>query len=926
MAYSIVTARIGLILLISSGSNVWAYDPYESRQDREYRALSQSISRAYSAANGSSSSSSYKNSTSSYTSAYSSGISGAPYSRFLSYKAQDPWTWKDHFAETPPRTVSKWDRRLADYEAMRDEAADDADKPAPILSNENALTEHYMSYGLDSYQARREARAEIFRAKKTSSTAANDVAQAEVAYQRSIEAFRKQEARKQQDEIDFQARTKAARTAAQSKDPVAIEKWISLATELYNRWPHSVSNGQEKLDSLEFAAENGSVSATSQAWEMRQVKNVTNPYADSVKADYWLKKLISLSDGKATYAAVYPLLNARKSNFALAVPILEKSYAGKPDGRLAAELSRVYANGDSTLARDAKLAFDWLQKALTQGSFQTDLNYRLEALRAAGNNAELVAAHGPDLLAALQDLRKVPKLGLSAGKDVAEILAGIDKRYAQCGLPQNVRQAKEIAIALVSDQQGWRAYNQWAGRFFYDLKSYELSEIIYDKAQKSGAFGADLWNVGLFWRDRPDGKADPNKAKDALSKAAGDLAHGGYLMAEMYFEGNGFRKDTAHAIEWLRWGVKKDQASSMFRLARAYIFGEGVERNPTEARELIKRGLKDGWIGESWKDEAGFDLVLLNNQERLAAAKTPMEKQEAMKLAEGGGWFYALKGVKAARALWCEWILTDHIDETAENHATALELVRQDALEKNPRATYLLGSAIYTDTLSKLNVKKIDRDEADLAFREATDLLEAADQLGSLSAARGLAVIYRDGRGRKPEKSTAIQWFEKALAQGDTAIVYMLADLYLESGATQNHARAMEILEAADKRGDALAQNMLGVVYLKGMGVTADSAKAIGLFDKAVAGGQWQAARNRLKVCYLGMGITATPTEALAKFEASLAGMGPQDWYLTGLLYANDPHVGPFLPKPDLVSARKWLTKAAEAGHEEAKKELLSLK
>src|SRR5690606_32724853 len=120
------------------------------------------------------------------------------------------------------------------------------------------------------------------------------------------------------------------------------------------------------------------------------------------------------------------------------------------------------------------------------------------------------------------------------------------------------------------------------------------------KMEKDGDFGDDRWTLGLFWRDRPD-KPNWDRAITNFTKGADDLAHGGYLMAEMYFNGNGPHPDPAHAVKWLRWGIKKNQASSMFRLARALIRGEGVANDTAEARALIEQGLKDSWIKESFK-------------------------------------------------------------------------------------------------------------------------------------------------------------------------------------------------------------------------------------------------------------------------------------------------------------------------------------
>src|SRR5580698_8022406 len=69
------------------------------------------------------------------------------------------------------------------------------------------------------------------------------------------------------------------------------------------------------------------------------------------------------------------------------------------------------------------------------------------------------------------------------------------------------------------------------------------------------------------------------------------------------------------------------------------------------------------------------------------------------------------------------------------------------------------------------------------------------------------------------------------------------------------HAEAADILAQAAESGDAEARNLLGVMYLNGLGVPQEPRRAAGLFSAAAEQGLKEARYNLCNLLYNGLGI-----------------------------------------------------------------------
>lgn len=121
--------------------------------------------------------------------------------------------------------------------------------------------------------------------------------------------------------------------------------------------------------------------------------------------------------------------------------------------------------------------------------------------------------------------------------------------------------------------------------------------------------------------------------------------------------------------------------------------------------------------------------------------------------------------------------------------------------------------------------------------------------------------------------------------------------------------RAFDSLLERANRGDPIAQNNLGVFYLKGRGTVRDYREALRWFDAAAAAGLPSAMHN-LGVMHLrGHGL-APDSAAAADWFLKAAELGDMDaqFYLARLLYQGDG-----IPT-DLPAAREWFGRAADQG------------
>ncbi|MDO8312300.1 MAG: tetratricopeptide repeat protein, partial [Sideroxyarcus sp.] len=102
-------------------------------------------------------------------------------------------------------------------------------------------------------------------------------------------------------------------------------------------------------------------------------------------------------------------------------------------------------------------------------------------------------------------------------------------------------------------------------------------------------------------------------------------------------------------------------------------------------------------------------------------------------------------------------------------------------------------------------------------------IAEAQDQLGWM---------YANGVGVPEDRMKAIEWYQKAAAQGYAPGQYSLG-LQYATGVPKDAAKAVEWYQKAAGQGYSPAQSMLGNAYANGEGVEKDAPKAVEWYQKA---------------------------------------------------------------------------------------------
>jgi|FLOH01.1.fsa_nt_gi TPR repeat protein len=124
--------------------------------------------------------------------------------------------------------------------------------------------------------------------------------------------------------------------------------------------------------------------------------------------------------------------------------------------------------------------------------------------------------------------------------------------------------------------------------------------------------------------------------------------------------------------------------------------------------------------------------------------------------------------------------------------------------------------------------------------RPNTETLHKLAEAGQMNSRFALGEAYRLGRGEDKDMVQAYEWHKKAALQGHTGSQYMMGQILEQGdGVRQNLARAFEWYSLAAKMSDNPdAEFAMAQMYFHGHGVAQDFAEAFILYEKAARKGQ----------------------------------------------------------------------------------------
>jgi TPR repeat protein len=173
---------------------------------------------------------------------------------------------------------------------------------------------------------------------------------------------------------------------------------------------------------------------------------------------------------------------------------------------------------------------------------------------------------------------------------------------------------------------------------------------------------------------------------------------------------------------------------------------------------------------------------------------------------------------------------------------------------------------------------------------------------------------YYGRKGHTQDYKKAAALFRKAAEQGNAEAQNGLGVMYAKGlGVAQDYVQAVSWYRKAAEQGNATSQRNLGNKYYEGKGVTQDYAKAAFWYRKA-AEQENASAQNNLGCMYeRGIGVTQDYAQAVSWYRKAAEQGFVEGMANLGVMYANGRGV-----KKDEAKAVYWYQKAAEQGYASA--------
>lgn len=427
----------------------------------------------------------------------------------------------------------------------------------------------------------------------------------------------------------------------------------------------------------------------------------------------------------------------------------------------------------------------------------------------------------------------------------------------------------------------------------------------------------------LFWQALKafnSGKAADLPAGRVALQAAADaeFTHAQLLLGNCLLSGSyGFKKDERKGASLFRLAAERGNAFALVSLGQCHLAGTGVSKNETKAADWftaalaptadytqpippadyyqapgssVAGGLQRDPATETRASAHFFLGQILNGRQQpelahahfLAAATAGPEGRFGV--------------AAAAQQAAFNYAFGNGVPRDLAQATTMLDLSRQLATRQN---VSLVHNSVATKTVDEFAVADLEE-----AITKSGEQIQAGLQLK-------IAATLGDKKSKDYNPREAARWYQLAAESGQAWAMLELAFMHSRDDlGPPNRAEAFRWFEkagAGDKPKHYLATANLGLCYLRGLGTTADAAKAAALFAKA---------RDYTFLGYLGT-IGQAPAEPVDyetdKKTTDTWAQKKDDahaQYLVGLR-----HYTGWDGKVDLKESVRWFKKAAKASH-----------
>ena len=348
---------------------------------------------------------------------------------------------------------------------------------------------------------------------------------------------------------------------------------------------------------------------------------------------------------------------------------------------------------------------------------------------------------------------------------------------------------------------------------------------------------------------------------------------------------------STHTIETeVYWATQAAEAGNADAKALlAYLHGAGPEalRDPAWSEALYQESAAGG----SPQGALGHGLVLLRT------AHDDVSRREA------ANWIRKAADADLPFAFYLLGLIHEHGLGIERDMPAAMELYRRSAESGVCQGQFRFGIALM---------------EGQCVARNPTigeTWLRRAALAGEPRAAVAVGTIYAAAGSLPPNYLEAARWYEIAAQNGDKQSAGLLARLYLQGGnglRTDRDAAAQWFCRAAEQ-GDQAAWAELAALVMSGAGDAAVKIRVRQWYEAVATSGDLVAAFTL--GLFLAAGIGAEPDETQAAFWLGRAAeriVEAQYRYACMLYEGKGVAVGH-------EESRAWLTRAADAGHLEAK-------
>lgn len=236
---------------------------------------------------------------------------------------------------------------------------------------------------------------------------------------------------------------------------------------------------------------------------------------------------------------------------------------------------------------------------------------------------------------------------------------------------------------------------------------------------------------------------------------------------------------------------------------------------------------------------------------------------------------------------------------------------------ENPLQTAALAGST---SAQMLLAKAYRQDKPAEAFKYYLLAADDTNGRGNSAAMLELGNMFASGIGTDKSEESALEWFRKAAAKGESGALYAVGEFYFfgRGGLARDPKMAIYYLTQAAGYNDPHAQNLLGDIYRKGIGVNKNLAEAYRLFSQASAAGFLDAQGN-LGVMIANGEVPEHPEKDYAKAAALFRQGAEAGNALCMYFYAKVLEAGLGVPSPDKEAARTWYERAAHAGQQQAR-------